>query len=120
VSELTLFYGMAQDQILVTLDNLLLIEPDAFGLMGGCASLQADVYPWLQMSSFKKCPKRSIFPVTLYLLIFHRNLSMDEKVMSSTERELLAVIDLFQSLGTQLLDSTVTIHTDSIEFLGDL
>jgi hypothetical protein len=108
-------FAIAQEPVPLTLDNILLAKRDAFGPMGGCAKLQADTFPWSQMSSFLVRDKLD-FPLQKPddVLICHRNLNRDEKATSSTERELLAIINLVQSLGSKLLGCTVTKHTDSM------
>jgi hypothetical protein len=45
-------FAIAQEPVPLMLDNILLERRDAFGPMGSGANLQADIYPWSQMSSF--------------------------------------------------------------------
>jgi Reverse transcriptase (RNA-dependent DNA polymerase)/RNase H-like domain found in reverse transcriptase len=98
----------------VTVDNLLPVWNQYFDRVHRGAALQADVFPWSYIDKIQVQNQLDVrVGDTEDMYICHRNLAADERITSSTERELLAIVHLLQAVGLKMAGCMVTIHTDS-------
>ena len=98
----------------LTVDNFLLDDSNMMPIVAHRAKLQVDTLPWLYRENSSIRDAFDLDPRCVkWHAIAHRNLRGWERTLSSTERELLAILHFLTSLRDKLVDQVVTLHTDS-------
>ena len=100
-------------KVFSTVDNLLPQATTELFSSKGC-TLQADLLPWHYKKFIEVRDDRLFDPHSVNNThIIHRNLCPYEKLLSSTERELIAALHLIQSMAKIWTGKVITLHMDS-------
>ncbi len=98
----------------ITADNLMLVDGKIQKAGHHRVSLQVDEIPWAYKRFVEVRDAFDLDPQNISMTaITHRNLENHERIMSSTERELLAALHFLNSMLRHTTGQTLTLHMDS-------
>ena len=98
----------------ITADNLLIDRSNYSSILNHRAIMQVDTLPhWTNGGNIVR-DAYDLDPHSVkWHYVIHRNLTVFERTLSSTERELLAILYMVTSILPHLRSKTITVHSDS-------